>query len=140
MAKTWLLKTEPSVYGWPAMLEDGVTRWDGVRNPQARNNLAAMKAGDRAFFYHTDDERQVVGVVEVVREAYPEPGAEDPKWVCVDVKPVAALARPVTLAQVKAERSLAAIPLVKQARLSVMELDAAAWKKIVALGGGEKKL
>lgn len=140
MAKTWLLKTEPSVYGWPAMLKDGATRWEGVRNPQARTNLLAMKAGDRALFYHTGDERQVVGIVEVVKEAYPEPGADDPKWVCVDVKPVAALAKPVTLAQIKAERSLAEIKLVKQARLSVMELDAAAWKKIVAMGGGEEKL
>lgn len=141
MAKTWLLKTEPSVYGWAQLLKDGTTRWDGVRNAQARNNLSKMSVGDRAFFYHTDDERSVVGIVEVVKAAYPDPeDNDDGKWVVVDVKPVAALKQPVTLAQVKAEKSLAAIPLVKQARLSVMELDAAAWKKIVALGGGEAKL
>jgi predicted RNA-binding protein with PUA-like domain len=141
MAKTWLLKTEPSVYGWPQMLKDGVTRWDGIRNAQARNNLSKMAVGDRAFFYHTDDERSVVGIVEVVKAAYPDPeDDEDGKWLVVDVKPVAALKQPVTLAQVKAEESLAQIPLVRQARLSAMELDAAAWKKILALGGGEKKL
>src|SRR5687768_14005858 len=90
MAKTWLLKTEPSVYGWPQMLKDGETRWDGIRNAQARNNLSKMQVGDRAFFYHTDDERSVVGIVEVTKASYPDPeDNEDGKWLVVDVKPVA---------------------------------------------------
>ena len=130
----------PAQIGTATMLADGTTRWEGVRNPQARLNLAAMEVGERALFYHTGNERQGVGIVRVVKAAYPDPTADDPKWVCGDVEPVAALARPVTLAQIKAEKSLADIKLVKQGRLSVMELDAAAWKKIVALGGGEKEL
>lgn len=137
----WLVKSEPSVYSWQDMLRDGVTFWDGVRNYQARNNLQAMKKGDHAFWYHSVGDREVVGVVEVVKEAYPDPTAEgDPAWVVVDVKPVAELKTPVTLAQIKAEPSLAQIALVRQSRLSVVPLDEAAWKKILALGGGEKRL
>ncbi|MCO5171607.1 MAG: EVE domain-containing protein [Planctomycetes bacterium] len=136
----WLVKTEPTVYGWADMLRDGVTHWDGVRNFQARNNLAAMKVGDRALWYHSVGDREVVGVVEVVREAYPDPTADDPRWVVVDVKPVAALARPVTLAEIKADPRLKEIALVRQSRLSVCPLDADAYRAIVDMGGGEKRL
>ncbi|MBX3472479.1 MAG: EVE domain-containing protein [Planctomycetes bacterium] len=136
----WLVKTEPTVYGWADMLRDGVTHWDGVRNFQARNNLAAMKVGDRALWYHSVGDREAVGVVEVVKEAYPDPTADDPRWVVVDVKPVAELARPVTLAEIKADPRLKEIALVRQSRLSVCPLDAAAFGAIVELGGGERKL
>lgn len=136
----WLVKTEPSVYGWDRMVADRRTCWDGVRNHLARNHLAAMKAGDEALFYHADEERSAVGLVRVVREAYPDPSADDPRWVMVDVEPVAGLARPVPLATIKADRSLAGIPLVRMARLSVMPLPAAAFERIVELGGGRTGL
>lgn len=132
----WLLKTEPSVYGWPQMVKDGRTGWDGVRNHQARNHLAAMKIGDRALYYHTDEERSAVGVVEVVGEARPDPSADDPRWVLVDVAPVAALERPVTLKQIKADPALQDIALIRQGRLSVVPLAPEAFARIVELGGG----
>jgi predicted RNA-binding protein with PUA-like domain len=140
MAARWLVKTEPDVYSWAQLLQDGSTGWDGVRNNAARVHLKAMKKGDRVLYYHTGDERSVVGIAEVVREAYPDASDGDPGWVQVDLRPVAALKSPVTLAQVKAEPDLSNIALVRQARLSVMPIDDAAWKKIVAMGGGEKKL
>lgn len=132
----WLLKTEPSVYGWDQMTADRRTAWDGVRNHQARNHLAAMKKGDQALYYHTDEERSAVGVVEVVAEAYPDPTADDPRWVVVDVAPVAALVRPVTLKEIKGDPALQDIALIKQGRLSVVPLSAEAFARIVELGGG----
>lgn len=142
MAKgRWLVKTEPTVYSWADMLRDGVTFWDGVRNYQARNNLSAMKVGDRALWYHSVGDKECVGIVEVVRESYPDPtSTDDPRWVVVDVKPVAELKQPVTLSQIKADERLKDIALVRQSRLSVVPLDADAFAAIVELGGGEKKL
>jgi predicted RNA-binding protein with PUA-like domain len=131
----WLVKSEPSTYSWDQLVEDGSTRWDGVRNAQARNNLAAMKNGDRVLFYHSGEGREVVGVARVTRTAYPDPTADDPRWVAVDLSPVEPLARPVGLAEIKADRSLAEIPLVTLSRLSVMPLDARAFERILALGG-----
>ena len=131
----WLLKTEPGGWSWDDQVKAGAkgTEWTGVRNPVARNNLQAMKKGDRAFFYHTGEEKQVVGIVEVVREARPESG--DPEWSSVDVAAVAPLKTPVTLSAVKAEPRLAETALARQPRLSVQAVSEAEWKLISRMGG-----
>jgi predicted RNA-binding protein with PUA-like domain len=131
----WLVKQEPSKYSFDQLVADGRTMWDGVRNFQARNNLQGMREGDRVLFYHSVVGTAVVGVCEVVREAYPDPTAKEPQWVAVDLAPLEKLARPVTLEQIKAERTLRDIPLVRQSRLSVMPLEKAAFDAIVKLGG-----
>jgi len=131
----WLVKSEPGAWSWDDQARDGVTAWTGVRNYQARNNLKAMKLGDRAFFYHSVDEKRIVGVVEVVREAYPDPTAEDPRWMCPDLKAVAPLARPITLAEIKGDPRLAELPLLRQSRLSVCPVDEASWRLLCDLGG-----
>ena len=131
----WLVKSEPGAWSWQDQVRDGVTAWTGVRNYQACNNLKAMKQGDRAFFYHSVDEKRIVGVVEVVREAYPDPTAEDPRWMCPDLKAVAPLARPVTLAEIKGDPRLSELPLLRQSRLSVCPVDEASWRLICDLGG-----
>lgn len=142
MAARWLVKSEPDVYSFADLVRDGSTGWEGVRNNAARAHLKAMKAGDRVLYYHTGDERSIVGIAEVAREAYPDtsggPDEAQAGWVQVDLRPVAALKQPVTLAQVKAEPSLAQLALVRQGRLSVMPIDEAAWKTLVRMGGGEK--
>ena len=130
----WLVKSEPGTYSWDDLVRDGKTRWDGVRNAQARNNLRAMRAGDRALFYHSGESREVVGVAEVVRTAYPDPTTDDERWLAVDVAPVAPLREPVPLAAVKADPALAELPLVTQSRLSVMPIEARAFARILALG------
>jgi len=130
----WLVKQEPTAYSFDQLVRDGRTMWDGVRNYQARNNLAGMKKGDRVLFYHSVKEQSVVGICEVVREAYPDPTAKEEGWVVVDVAAVKKLARPVTLAEVKADQALRDVPLVRQSRLSVMPLEKAAFDRIVALG------
>lgn len=132
---TWLVKSEPGCWSFADHMAKGVERWDGVRNHQAAGNLKAMKAGDRAFFYHSVDEKRIVGVVEVVREAYPDPTDPAGRFVCVDFKAVAPLPRPVTLAEIKADPRLGHLALLKQSRLSVVPIDAEAWTVIAALGG-----
>ena len=132
----WLVKSEPGAYAWERLVHEGRAVWDGVRNPQARGNLAAMAEGDRVLFYHTGDGREVVGVAKVARTAYPEPGAGDPRWLAVDLVPLRPLARPVSLAEIKADRALAGIPLVRQSRLSVMPLEPAAFERILELAKG----
>ena len=129
----WLVKSEPTSYSFDQLVKDGRTVWDGVRNFQARNNLKAMKAGDRVLFYHSVVGTAVVGIAEVEREAYPDPKAGDDGWVCVDLIPVKPLARPVSLEEIKAEESLRDIPLVRQGRLSVQPLTREAFDKIVSL-------
>ena len=131
----WLVKQEPTKYSFDQLVADGRTTWDGVRNFQARNNLKAMRTGDRVLFYHSVIGTAVMGVCEVVREAYPDPTAKEPQWVAVDLAPLAKLKRPVTLEQIKAEKSLRDIPLLRQSRLSVMPLEKAAFDTIVKLGG-----
>lgn len=131
----WLVKSEPEVYSYSDLERDGGTRWDGVRNFQARNHLRAMKKGDLVLVYHSQTDKAVVGVAEVVREAYPDPGAPDEDWSCVDLAPKKALRRGVTLSEIKATPALAALPLIKQSRLSVMPIDAAAYAALVKLGG-----
>jgi predicted RNA-binding protein with PUA-like domain len=134
----WLVKSEPEKYAWSRMVKDKRTHWDGVRNYQAANNLKAMKIGEHAFFYHSNEERAVVGVVEIAKTYYPDPSDETGRFGMVDVKPVAALKQPVTLADIKADPKLAELALVRQSRLSVMPIDEAAWKRILDMGGGLK--
>ena len=131
----WLVKTEPDAFSWEQQVERGVEPWTGVRSHQAKNNLRAMKKGDRAFFYHSNVGKEIVGVVEVVREAYPDPTADKGDWVCVDMKAVAPLKRPVTLAEIKADPALADMALVRYSRLSVGPVTQAEWDHIAKLGG-----
>jgi predicted RNA-binding protein with PUA-like domain len=126
----WLMKSEPGVYSWDDLVRDKKTEWDGVRNPTARIHLRAMKVGDEAFFYHSGDERQVVGIMRVSREAAPDP--KDPNWVSVAVEPVRALA-PVTLKSIKAEPSLGKMELVRLSRLSVSPVRDEEWAKVLEM-------
>jgi predicted RNA-binding protein with PUA-like domain len=126
----WLLKTEPSTYSYADLERDQKTVWDGVTNPVALKNLRAMQVGDRAIIYHTGDEKAAVGVAEVTVAAYPDPKAGNPRLVVVDLKPLARLPRPVTLAEMKAMPSFAQSPLVRQGRLSVVPLTAPQWKAL----------
>jgi predicted RNA-binding protein with PUA-like domain len=128
----WLLKTEPSDYSYDKLEKAGRARWDGVRNPAAIRNLGAMKAGERVLVYHTGDEKAVVGTAEVVCEAYPDPKYPEGKLLVVDIEARGRLARPVTLAEIKALGEFRTSPLVKQGRLSVVPLTAAQWKAIEA--------
>jgi predicted RNA-binding protein with PUA-like domain len=129
----WLVKTEPSTYSWQQLVCDKHTRWDGVRNAQARNNLAAMKTGDEVLVYHSGDDRAVVGIAKVAKSAYPDPTADDEKWLCVDLVPVRSLASPVELAAIKKTPSLASFTLVRNSRLSVMPATAEEFRAVVAL-------
>lgn len=131
----WLMKSEPSAYSWERFVKDGRTNWNGVRNYQAANNLKAMKPGDRAFFYHSNEGLAVVGIMEIVKAAYPDPGDATGRFVMVDVKPVTAMKTPVTLAAIKAEPKLQDLALVRQSRLSVSPVSAADWKLICKMGG-----
>jgi predicted RNA-binding protein with PUA-like domain len=135
MTAYWLVKSEPNTWSWDDQVRDGVTHWNGVRNYQASNNLKAMKLGDLAFFYHSVEQRLIVGVVEVVKLYYPDP--TDPKGIfgMVDFKAVKPLVTPVGLDQIKVDPELNHLALVKQSRLSVMPIDVEAWKRICALGG-----
>lgn len=133
----WLLKTEPSVYGYDDLERDGQAVWDGVKNPMALKNLRSMTAGDLAFLYHTGDVKAVVGVAEVTRAAYPDPKvkSKEGKLVVVDLKPVRRLPKEVALATLKAMALFADSPLVRQGRLSVVPVTAAQWKAIEREGG-----
>jgi predicted RNA-binding protein with PUA-like domain len=130
----WLVKSEPDTYSWDALVRDGSTRWDGVRNPQARNHLEAMGKGDLVLFYHSGGAREVVGVARVTRAHYADPTSDDARWLAVDLAPVRALKEPVPLARIKAEPALRGIALVRQARLSVMPLERDAFERILRMG------
>jgi predicted RNA-binding protein with PUA-like domain len=131
----WLVKSEPSAYAWDQLVAEKRTLWTGVRNFTARNNLAAMKQGDRVLYYHSGEGKEVVGVAKVTAEAQPDPTAKAAEgWLAVELAPVVKLAAPVTLAAIKAERSLAEIALVRQSRLSVMPIPQPAFERILALG------
>jgi len=132
--KYWLMKSEPDKYPWEQLVKDGRTLWDGVRNYEARNHMQAMKEGDLALYYHSNVGKEVVGVARIVKESYPDLTTDDERWVVVDVEPVAPLAEPVTLAQVKADPKLAEIQLVTRGRLSVVPVTAAEFKRVLALG------
>lgn len=134
----WLVKSEPFKYSWDQLVKDGQTFWDGVRNYQARNNLRAMKKGEEVFFYHSNEGMEIVGIAKVVKEAYQDPTTDDTNWVVVDLKPVKKLKKTVTLAEIKADKRLAAFALVKQGRLSVCPVSDAEWKVILELAGEKK--
>ncbi|MCO5235172.1 MAG: EVE domain-containing protein [Chitinophagaceae bacterium] len=129
----WLVKSEPSKYSWDQLVRDKQTLWDGVRNYAARNYLKTMKKGDEVFFYHSNEGLEIVGIAKVVKESYPDPTTDDDAWVVVDLKPVKKLPKPVTLAQVKSDKRLKDMALVKYVRLSVQPVTEKEWKIILEL-------
>jgi len=131
----WLIKSEPSSYSWDQLVKDRRTQWSGVRNFQAANNLRAMKKSDRVYFYHSNEGLAIVGVAEVVKEAYPDPGDKSGKFVMVDVVPLEAVKRPVTLAEIKQTPQLKDMKLVRMSRLSVSPVTAEEWRTIAKLAG-----
>ncbi len=133
----WLFKSEPSVWSWAHQVKAGAkgTHWNGVRNHLAKQQMMAMKKGDRGFFYHSNEGKEIVGIVEVIREYYPDPSDEKGQFGMVDVQAVEALPKPVTLAQIKATKALANMSLVTSMRLSVQPVTAAEWKLICGMGG-----
>jgi predicted RNA-binding protein with PUA-like domain len=135
----WLVKSEPEVYGWDQLIKDKQTRWDGIRNYAARNHLKAMKKGDELFFYHSNKGTEIVGIAVVVKEAYPDPTSDDPAWFAIDIKPLKKMAKPVTLDQIKKEKKLAAMALVRIGRLSVQPVTGEEWQIIMKMGGMETK-
>jgi predicted RNA-binding protein with PUA-like domain len=134
----WLVKQEPESYSWDDLVRDRGTEWTGVRNFQARNNLRQMKVGDRVLFYHSGEQKAVVGVAEVAKVGYPDPTADDGDWVAVDIKPFKPLREPVTLTTIKVTPELAEMLLVRQSRLSVMPVRKEEFETIVALGAGKR--
>jgi predicted RNA-binding protein with PUA-like domain len=134
----WLVKSEPFKYPWKRFLKDGCTCWDGVRNYQARNNLKNMKKDDLVLFYHSNEGLEVVGIATVINESYQDPTTDDPRWVVVDLKPVETLKKPVSLDEIKKDKRLKNIALMKQSRLSVMSLAKEEFEVIVANGRGKE--
>jgi predicted RNA-binding protein with PUA-like domain len=133
----WLFKSEPGAWSWDNQVKKGVEAWTGVRNHQAANNMKAMKIGDRGFFYHSVDEKRIVGIVEVAKEYYPDHTDASGRFGMVDIKAVTPMKRPVTLAEIKAEPRLANLALVRQSRLSVTPIGDAEWRLICAMGETE---
>ena len=133
----WLFKSEPGAWSWDDQVRDGVAEWDGVRNHQANNNMLAMKLGDKGFFYHSVNEKRIVGVVKVVKEHYPDPTDESGRFGMVDVKAVTAVKTPVTLAEMKAEPRLGNLALLRQSRLSVAPVGDEEWRILCAMAGIE---
>ncbi|HVB66228.1 MAG TPA: EVE domain-containing protein [Acetobacteraceae bacterium] len=131
----WLVKSEPEAFSWDQQVANGVEPWSGVRNHAAKNNLKAMRVGDRAFFYHSNTGKEIVGVVEVARTAYPDPTAEAGDWVAVDMRAVGPMPRPIGLAAIKADPAFADLALVRQSRLSVLPVSAAHWAALCRMGG-----
>ena len=133
--KYWLLKSEPKTWSWNDQIKEKITMWDGVRNYQARNNLMSMQINDLCFFYHSVNEKKIVGIVSVTKEYYTDPTDKTKKFVAVDVKTKKSLKNPITLKQIKKEKKLSHLALVKQSRLSVMPIDKISWRLICKLGG-----
>ncbi|MDN2568393.1 EVE domain-containing protein [Aquibium sp. A9E412] len=133
----WLFKSEPSTWSWQQQKQRGAAgeEWDGVRNYQARNNMRAMKQGDRGFFYHSQDGKEIVGIVEVCAEAHPDSTTDDPRWECVDIRAVADMPKPVTLEAIKQNPKLADMVLVNNSRLSVQPVADDEWAEICRMGG-----
>lgn len=129
----WLMKTEPGNYSWDDLLRDEWTYWDGVRNYQARNNMNAMKIGDKAFIYHSVNEKTVVGIAEIIKESYQDPTTDDERWTCVDIKPLNQLKKPIELADIKSQDMLSEMVLVKNSRLSVQPVKKEEFDKIVEM-------
>ena len=130
----WIIKQEPSQYNWKQFEKDRETYWDGVRNYQARNNLKNMKKGDNLLFYHSVVGKEIVGIAEVTREAYPDPTTDDERWVVVDLKPIKPFKVPVTLEQIKVHKELSEIALIKQTRLSVIPITKKEFQILLKLG------
>jgi predicted RNA-binding protein with PUA-like domain len=130
----WLVKSEPDAFSWQQQVENGVEPWTGVRNAQAAKFLRSMAVGDRAFFYHSNVGKEIVGVVEVARAAYPDPTEETGRWACVDMRALAPMPKPVSLAAIKAEPGLDGIALVRQSRLSVMPISDEHWALLCRMG------
>ena len=133
--KYWLLKSEPNTWSWDDQIKEKIAMWDGVRNYQARNNLMSMRVNDLCFFYHSVNEKKIVGIVSVSKEHYIDPTDKTKKFVAVDVKMKKSLKNPITLKQIKKEKKLSHLALVKQGRLSVMPIDKISWRLICKLGG-----
>jgi predicted RNA-binding protein with PUA-like domain len=133
----WLLKSEPSAYSWDQLVKDGRTHWNGIRNHQAAANLKAMKRGDRAFFYHSNEGLAIVGICEIAREAHPDPSDASGRFVMVDIKPLEALRKPVSLAEMKSDKRFAELALIRQSRLSVVPVSHTHWRLISAMGGAK---
>ena len=133
--KYWLLKSEPNTWSWDDQIKEKIAMWDGVRNYQARNNLMSMRVNDLCFFYHSVNEKKIVGIVSITKEHYTDPTDKTKKFVAVDVKTKKSLKNPVTLKQIKKEKKLSHLALVKQSRLSVMPIDKISWRLICKLGG-----
>ena len=133
----WLVKSEPDAWSWDEQVKAGAkgTAWTGVRNHTAKQNLMKMKTGDRAFFYHSNEGKEIVGIAEIIKEAYPDPTDKTGKFVCVDIKADKPLKAPVTMAAIKADKKLAAMALVKYSRLSVQPVTAEEWKYVCKMGG-----
>ncbi len=134
---SWLVKSEPSAYAWDDLVRDRRTRWDGVRNFEARNNLRAMKKGDRVLYYHSGEGKEIVGIAKVVRESYPDPTAADGDWSSVDLASHKRLTRPVTLATLKADKRLASLAMLRKPRISVVPVAAAELARILELAGSK---
>lgn len=132
----WLIKSEPTVYPWDQLVKDKKTYWDGVRNYAARNFLREMKKGDQAFFYHSNEGMEIVGIAKIVKEWYQDPTTTEEAWVVVDVSPVKPLKKTVTLAQIKKEPALANMALIRLSRLSVQPVTEAEWNKVLEMAGG----
>ncbi len=130
----WLVKSEPFKYSLEDFVRDGSTYWDGVRNYAARNNLASMRKGDLILYYHSNEGKEVVGVARVTREAYGDPTTDDERWLVVDLKPLKAFERPVSLAEIKSEPALKNLPLIRQSRLSVMPVERPHFDRILRMG------
>ena len=133
--KYWLLKSEPNTWSWDDQIKEKIAIWDGVRNYQARNNLMSMSVNDQCFFYHSVNEKKIVGIVSVSKEHYTDPTDKTKRFVAIDVKTKKSLKNPVTLKLIKNEKRLSHIALVKQSRLSVMPIDKISWELICKLGG-----
>lgn len=134
----WLMKSEPSVYAWDQLMVDKRAKWDGVRNYQAANNMKAMKLGDEAFFYHSNEDLAIMGIMKITKLAYPDPGDPTGRFVMVDVGPVKALAKPVTLKEIKADKLLQKMAILRQSRLSISPVTAAEWKRVLDLADSKK--
>ena len=134
----WLLKTEPDCYAWDQLVKDKRTVWDGVANPTALKHIRSMKKGDVALIYHTGDERAIVGVASITRDSFPDPKQKDERFVVVEIKPLKKLARPVTLDEIKADRTFAGWDLLRIGRLSVVPVPDKMWRRIEELGSAEK--
>jgi predicted RNA-binding protein with PUA-like domain len=135
MKNFWLVKQEPGSYSWTDFVSEGKTAWTGVRNYTARNNLRKMRSGDEVLFYHSGEEKAVVGIAKVMRTAYPDSTAKEGDWSAVDIAPIKPLPRPVSLAEIKSNPGLKQMPLIRQSRLSVMPITGAEFREIAAMAG-----